>query len=48
MAEVVTPSFGGGFAEAAEACGGGEGQQVLFGKDGIHISLLSSAVLNIF
>jgi hypothetical protein len=38
MAEVVTPSSAAAFAEAAEACGGGEGQQVLFGKDGIHIS----------
>ena len=34
--------FGGGFAEAAEACGGSKGQQVFLGKDGIHISLPSA------
>lgn len=35
------PQLGSRLAEAAEACGGGEGQQVLFGKDGIHITASS-------
>ena len=32
--------LGGGFAETAKTCRSGEGKQVLFGKDGIHITAL--------